>query len=449
MDLNIKFSELAEMNESAIFETDYTISAVSTDTRHIDSGDTFVAIDGEHFDGHDFIEDAISNGAGAIVSSRNIVSDIPVLMVRNTVEALGNIASVFRNRYQGMVVGITGSNGKTTVKEMLKSIFEQSLSVSATTANNNNKIGVPLTVLSANPDDPVWLVEMGTSEKGEIPYLADMIHPNISVITSISESHLAGFGAKQDVFEEKSAIFRGMKNDGIAVMNHDSPWFEQTKEMFKTSKIVSFGLDSRADCHCDYESHADGFSVHASSNGRILHYKLKVPGEHNVINSLAAVAVAQALGVSDEDIVLALESFSGVKGRMEVKVLPVGTTLINDSYNASPASVKAAIQSLGLYKGRKLFVFGGMAELGDKSDSFHADVGVQAMQYDVDSLYVLGEAARPAYDAYSGEKFYAQDMQQLLDKLGENVLPDDVVLIKGSRAFRMERVAEHLEENRR
>lgn len=448
MDLDITFAEIAEMNESATYETNFRIGSVSTDTRHISPGDTFVAIHGEKFDGHDFIEDAISNGAGAVISSRNIACDVPVLVVNDTIEALGNIASGYRKKFKGKVVGITGSNGKTTVKEMLKHICEQSMSVSATVANNNNKIGVPLTVLSANQDDDVWLVEMGTSEKGEIPYLANMIPPDVSVITNISESHLEGFGTREDVFQEKSTIIAGMVDSGTAVMNFSPPWFDQTSKMFKSANLISFGFDQSADIHCDYESHSTGFSVKAMAGNRTISYTLKVPGEHNVINSLTAIAVAISVGVSDEDIVQGLESFQGVKGRMEVKTLGNGITLINDSYNASPASVGAALKSLSLYKGRRLFVFGGMAELGEKSESFHAEVGDEAVQANVDGLYVFGNCAKPTFDRYPGEKYFTENMQDLLNMLNENVSSDDVVLVKGSRAFRMERVADFLEDIR-
>lgn len=442
MSLKVAFSDIANVNETAEYEQDFLIDAICTDTRTLKPGDTYLAIAGENFDGHDFIQQAIKAGASSVIVQRKVDVSVPQLEVADSVHALGNVARLYRDQLSAVVIGITGSNGKTTVKGMLQSVCEQQGSTTATVANNNNMIGAPLTLLSASRDDSFVVVEMGTSEVGEIPYLMSVVNPDVSVITNVSESHLSGLGSRDDVFIEKSAIIAELKDTGIVIINADDSYAERIKEMSGAHKVVRYGFDESADVHL--VSLIEGVVEIASPNG-MLQYSLKVPGDHNLSNSMAALALAQAAGINNAAIVAGLENYTGTRGRLQVSKLPRNITLLDDTYNANPASSYAALDVLQAYGGRKLFAYGGMAELGELSEELHRNVGVKARGVGVDQLYIYGNDARAVYEAFDGEKFYFDEIDDLSRTLLEQLCDGDAVLVKGSRRYRMERVSQYLQ----
>ena len=446
MSPGVKFSELASYEESAKYEKDYEITQLCTDTRVLKKGDTYLAIVGERYDGHDYIEMAVTSGASSLVLSSHTDMDIPFIQVSDTVVALGNIAKIYRNKLAAQVVGITGSNGKTTVKGMVSAICGEYGSVTATVANNNNMIGVPKTLLSASSQNDFLVVEMGTSESGEIAYLVNIVEPDVSVITNISESHLAGLGTRDAVFEEKSAIITGTRKQGAVIVNLDDEYSDQALELAHSDLVMTYGLSGAADVNGTYIESGAGSTVTARTPDEIIEYKLSVPGKHNVSNSLAAVAIARALGIDSQSIIRGLQGYTGVNGRLQVIDLRRNIALIDDSYNANPASAAAALQVLSLRSARRIFVFAGMAELGDMEAELHNAVGIQAIQAKVDALFVVGKITRPTFDVFEGEKYYFDSYEELKTVLIEYLVPGDVLLIKGSRRFGMDRLSKFLAE---
>ncbi len=444
MSINILFSDIVQHDPSAYFNMDFMIDRLSIDTRTIRPGEAYLAIIGKCFDGHDFIDQAIKAGAGSIIVSSDVKADVPVLKTDNTVNMLGLIARLYRERLKAIVIGITGSNGKTTVKQMLRSVCELHGKTTATIANNNNTIGVPLTLLSAAHDDAIAIVEMGTSERGEIPDLVDIVRPDISVITNVSESHLSGFAGSDDIFAEKSAIIQGVKSDGSVIVNMDDDYSERALLLAADHAVIKYGFSDDADVHVINQESSEITVI--SPQGELT-YRLGVPGKHNISNSMAVVALAQAAGIENDLIIEGLENYKGVKGRLQIHRLSNDITLIDDTYNANPASSHAALDVLAAYTGRKLFAYGGMSELGKSSDEFHYSVGRKAEDIEVDQLYAYGPKARETYEAFSGDKFYFDNVEDLSKKVAHHLTSGDTILIKGSRCFRMDRVSHYLIES--
>lgn len=442
MGIKVAFSDVARLDDSTAFVEDYVIQSLCTDTRKIKSGDTYLAIVGEHFDGHEFIENAIEAGAAAVIVSCDVDVNVPVLRVADTVAALGYIARLYRDQLPAVVIGITGSNGKTTVKGMLQSVCELYGSTTATVANNNNTIGVPLTLLSASREDKTIVVEMGTSEKGEIPQLVSIVHPDISIIINISESHLSGLGSRDDVFEEKSAIISGAKSNATVIVNLDDAYAKKAVNVAGDRNVVTYGFTQQADVK--QSKHSERI-VSVDTPGGSLVYQLLVLGQHNVSNSLAVTAIAQAANIDNQTICQGLENYSGTNGRLQIQQLGEDITLIDDTYNANPASSHAALDVLAGFHGRKLFAYGGMAELGDLAEEMHKQVGRKADEVGVDQLYIYGPDARPTYEAFSGEKYYFDEIDDLSQSISDEVFSGDTVLVKGSRRYKMERVCQYLQ----
>ena len=446
MNIDVRFSELSALEKDAAFTVDAVIRDLSTDTRTLKTGDTYLAIKGEHFDGHDFVEKAVASGAASLVVSSPVNAQIPSIMVRDTILSLGNIAKLYRNRLTAKIIGITGSNGKTTVKEMVASICRERGQVTATLANNNNKIGVPLTLLSASMEDEFVVVEMGTSEQGEIAYLSDIVEPDISVVTTISESHLSGIGSRDDVFEEKSSIIAPTRDSGFVVINNDGEYAQRLADKVAGPSTITYGLNAGADVTGQYDVLESGLKVTAQTPVGKLVYNLSVPGRHNVSNSLAAIAIACALDIDAKLIIQGLEKFRGTKGRLQVSKLSEGISLIDDTYNANPASTAAALEVLSKRPGRKIFVFAGMAELGEKEEELHRMIGSLASEYQVDVMFVYDDMALPTYETFSGEKYHYDSVEDLCFSLSDFVKAGDTILVKASRRFQLDRVSQHLKE---
>lgn len=429
--------------------TDVALSGFSTDSRTLQAGDLFIPLRGEHFDGHDYLTQAVRHGAAACLSEDVVAGlTIPVIQVRDTLQALGDLAHAVRQRFGGPVVAITGTSGKTTTKEMLAAILARTGPGLKSAGNFNNLVGVPLTLFGLCPDHRWAVVEMGMSARGEITRLAQITAPQLGIITNIGAGHLEKLGGISGVARAKGELFIQLPAGGTAIVNADDPQIGQLP-LANGVRRVLFGLSPEAQVRASAISAADGtvaFTLHLPSAEAAV--QLPVPGRHNVQNALAAAAAAWVLEVSLEDIVAGLAEFKPCPGRMELVKLADDVLVIEDSYNANPLSMRAALdalQDLGR-PGRRIAVLGDMLELGQAARELHFEVGaLVAMR--ADWLFTLGELAREiaagaaAGGLAAGRIATAATVEELVDRLRAVLQPGDRLLIKGSRGMRMERVS--------
>jgi UDP-N-acetylmuramoyl-tripeptide--D-alanyl-D-alanine ligase len=424
-----------------------TFSAVTTDSRKLKRGDLFVALRGENFDGHNFLSQVAERGAcGAVVEQADRALAMPQLVVDNTVQALGQLGALNRERFTGTVVGITGSSGKTTVKEMIAAILKQQGCVLATHGNLNNHLGVPMMLLELDTQHRYAVIEMGASAVGEIAYLAALAKPQVSVITNVGTAHVGGFGSIDRIAEGKAEIYRALPTNGTAIINRDDRYSEDWLKINVGRKVMTFSARTDADVM------ASGIALdQAGCCGFSLHYhqqhvavQLAVMGEHNAMNALAAASCALALGFSLDHVKMGLESFVPAAGRMQVKQGLHAATVIDDSYNANPGSVRAAIDTLKQLPGKRVLVLGDMAELGDSAEDLHTGIGRYAKQSGIDVLLATGNLSAASARAFGEGAQYFANKQALvttcLPLLGKNT----VVLVKGSRSSAMEDVVQSL-----
>lgn len=425
---------------------DVCFDAVSTDSRAFTPGALFVALVGPTFDGHAFVEQALAQGAVAALVSRPVLCDLPQIIVSDTRLALGKLASSWRRTSSVTVIGVTGSNGKTTVKEMLAAILGQIGPTLATQGNLNNDIGVPLTLLRLQPAHRFAVIEMGTNNPGEIEYLTRLATPDVAMITNASSAHLAGLGDVAGVAREKGTIYRGLTEQGIAVVNQDDAYASYWRELNLGRQVVSFGLTSQSDVWAEWVALAEGSELTLHSPQGDIQLLLPLLGRHNVANAMAASAAALAVGASLEDIKRGLEAMHPVKGRMQLCSGLHGARLINDTYNANPASMAAALSALENFTGSKFLVLGDMGELGDDAENFHRQVGDMARTNGVERLFAIGSLSALAVQAFGTQAHHFETQQQLIDAIRGALSKQVTVLVKGSRSMRMEQVVEALSE---
>ncbi len=425
-----------------------SVHNVCTDTREVKPGDLFVALVGEHYDGNQFVSDASKAGAVAAVVSGNVTTDIPCVKVDDTRFALGQIAKLNRQKFTGPVVALTGSAGKTTTKEMVSSILSERGAVLATEANFNNEIGVPLTLLAIDSSHQFAVVEMGASRVGDIAYLTQFAEPTIAVLTNAMAVHIEGFGSIESVAKTKGEIFESLSEDGVAIINLDEPFFQQWLQQAGKASFATFSkLDTSANFYASgIRVQQDGstvFDLHTTR--RTIGVKLAFLGEHNVLNAVAAAAAAVAAGATVDEVKKGLEAVRPVDGRLKACVYSE-RTVIDDSYNASPGSVKAAIDVLSGFSGRRCLILGTMGELGELAEGGHRDVAAYARDSGIEQLLVVGEFAPLIAEVFGAGCLPFSDLQKLFDSIDEN-LDAAVVLVKGSRSAQMERVVEALKHN--
>ncbi len=439
---------------------DVCFTAVSTDSRTVGCGDLFVALVGEKFDGHDFIAEVEKKGAAAAMvcqesAAKSRDSQIPLILVRDTRLGLGQLAAHWRSLFSIPVVAVTGSNGKTTVKEMIASILRWAVErgesrtgdkVLATEGNLNNDIGVPLMLLRLRGQHVYAVIEMGMNHAGEISYLTRLAKPVVAAITNAGAAHVEDLGSVRAVACAKGEIFEGLDQFGTAVINADDPHAPLWRKLAGNRRVMEFGLAGGAAVSARYQLEFFGCRMTlALPDGVEGVVDLQVPGEHNVRNALAAAAVALALGIDTKAITSGLGEFRGVKGRLQRKCGLHGATLIDDSYNANPESVKAALAVLAKAKGKKILVLGDMGELGHSAKDFHQRIGEEARLAGIDRLFAMGELSAYAVEKFgSGARHYEQIEELLVDI--EGLLGSDVtLLVKGSRFMHMERVVKRIE----
>ena len=423
---------------------DVMLQGVGTDTRTLQTGQLFVALHGPNFDGHDYLAEAKAKGAAACMVEKP-VANCSALIVGDTRLALGQLARVWRHHFAMPLVAVTGSNGKTTVKEMLASIFARLGEVLATRGNLNNDIGVPLTLLGLDSSHTSAVVELGANHAGEIAYLTAIAEPNVAVITNAASAHLEGFGTLNGVANAKGEIFQGLKEDGTAIINADDEFASLWRGLAKDKKVLSFGLQNPADIAAQWQTGDRGSQIHVSTPEGKVKLQLALLGEHNVMNALAAIAAAQAAGVKLTTIKAGLEAMQPVAGRLQLKAGIHGSRIIDDTYNANPASLAAAIEVLAGFTGKHILVLGDMGELGDEARELHAQAGRFARAHGVDRLYTVGPMAAVAAEAFGKEAQQCDSHEAASKALQQELTDDATVLVKGSRLSRMERVVQRLE----
>ena len=444
-------SQAAQVLGCELVGHDVLFTSVSSDSRTINAGDLFVALQGENYDGAAFVAGATRSGAVAALvkttSYRGVESPCPLLLVDDTRLALGRLAAHWRAQFNIPVIAVTGSNGKTTVKEMLASILCAATgddgTVLATLGNLNNDIGVPLTLLKLRAVHRYAVIEMGMNHKGEIEYLTRLARPDVAIVNNAGSAHLAGLGSMDAVARAKGEIFTGLSPQGTAVINADDAYAPLWRELADDHKIIEFGLGKNVAVHAQWQVKGYGVYIEVSMPQGSFSAQLQVPGEHNVRNALAATSAALALHVPLPATVAGLENFSGVAARLQRKAALHGSMLIDDSYNANPASLHAALEVLAQSAGKKILVLGDMGELGEDAVRLHGEIGAEALRFGVNQLLALGKLTLHAVHEFGPGARYFERIEDLLAELDKSLDTDSTVLVKGSRFMRMERVVQH------
>ncbi|MET0066325.1 MAG: UDP-N-acetylmuramoyl-tripeptide--D-alanyl-D-alanine ligase [Candidatus Thiodiazotropha sp.] len=447
---SLRLSELVQPLPARLVGKDVAFGSVSTDTRSLNPGDLYVALSGPRFDGHAFVSEAESKGAVAVLVSREVETRLPQLVCADTRLGLGRLAGFWRESVDAPLVAITGSNGKTTVKELLTAILAQRGPVLATRGNLNNDIGMPLTLLRWQ-EEYCAVLEMGANHPGEIGYLSQIARPDVALITNAGAAHLEGFGDLDGVAHAKGEILGGLRHDGVAVLNADDPYFALWREMLGERRMVSFGVSPRALVQADLDAAEMTWTPQGFHNRMQVQVQetrfevqLALVGRHNLMNALAAIAAAWALSCSVEQIQNGLVSTPAVRGRLQILAGRNGYRLIDDSYNANPNSVGAAIEVLRSAPGRRYLVLGDLAELGDEARMLHEKIGHQARQAGIEHLFTLGPLSRTAAEGFGDGARGFSDIDDLIAALRGLPQPGDAVLVKGSRSAGMERVVQGL-----
>ena len=437
-------SEAADCMQGILHGEDRAFDGICTDTRSVREGELFFALQGPNFDGRDYVGSAKSSGAAGAVVSTSVADDIAQITVDDSKLALGRFGAAWRNSTDVQVVGITGSNGKTTLKELVAACLSTKAPTLATSGNLNNDIGMPLMLARIAAKHEFAVLEMGANHAGEIAYLATLANPDVVVITNAGAAHLEGFGSIEGVAKAKGEILEVDDRPGIAVLNADDDYFVYWSSLVEDVETLSFGFAATADVRADnIVTGAAGSSFDLHLPKTTLRISLPLPGVHNIRNACAAAAVATALDVASEQIKSALENIDPVAGRIQPLHGINGCTLFDDSYNANPLSVTAAVEFLSSLDGERWLVLGDMKELGEDAKELHREVGASARASGVDRLFALGDLSKASADAFGTGANWYQDIDTLIKDVrsadnGVNVL------VKGSRSMRMERVVDAL-----
>ncbi len=443
-------AELARVTGGVLHGPNAAFAAVTSDSRTLEPGALFVALRGERFDGHEFVPQAAARGAAGALVSRRVAAEVAQILVTDVLAALTVFAHAWRRDFAGVVVGITGSNGKTTVKEMTGSILGACGPCLVTQGNLNNHIGVPLTLARLDAGHRFAVIEMGANHPGEIAHLAAVGEPDVGLVINAGPAHLEGFGSLEGVARGKGEMFEALGVDDVAVINADDRfaafWHGLARE---AGRIVTFGMRERADFT------ASNVQASVAEHGFATEFDLDCPlgrsrvqialaGEHNVMNALAAAASASAAGAGLQAIVDGLVSMRPVSGRLQTRTALAGARLIDDSYNANPGSMRAGLASLAAMPGEHWLVLGEMRELGADSERLHAEIGEFARASGVTRLLAVGGDARHAVDAFGPGATWFAGVDELIVTAKAGLHPGLTLLVKGSRSNRLERVTEAL-----
>ena len=436
----MSLAEAAAVLGATMHGADVRFSSVSTDSRTLRAGELFVALRGERFDGHGFLESAAAGKAAAALVDKDYAGELPLpaAVVADTRLALGTLARHWRARFHPALVAVAGSNGKTTVKEMLASVLRRHAgdeAVLATAGNLNNDIGVPLMLLRLRHEHRWCAIELGMNHKGEIAYLADLARPTAALVNNAQREHLEFMHSVQEVAAENAAVYDALPADGVALVNADDAQAGYFRSRAGARRVVDFGLDAPAAVTGRYRLQSLSSEVSLRTPGGQAQATLAIPGVHNVRNALAATAAAHAIGIHVQTIAEGLSAFRPYTGRLQVKQTRAGATLIDDTYNANPDSVRAAIDVLASCPGPTVLVLGDMGEVGAQGPDFHREVGAYARSKGVARLLAFGEASRHAVQAFGAGAQHFERLEELIA-----AVEGKSILVKGSRFMRMERV---------
>ncbi len=428
------------------------IESVSTDTRNIEENGLFIALIGERFDAHNFAQQAIDNGAKALLVERELAVQVPQLVVDDTKLALGQLGAWVHAQCKTPTVAITGSCGKTTVKEMVAAILAQKGQVLFTNGNFNNDIGVPLTLLRSTPEDDYAVIEMGANHIGEIAYTTQLAKPDVAVVNNVAAAHLEGFGSIDGVKQAKGEIYQGLSSGETAIVNLDSQGDTYWQEVLADKKVVTFALENtQADIFAsDIKLSSAGYaSFTLSAFGKQAQVQLGIVGGHNVSNALSACTLALSMGADLNEVATGLSQVANVKGRVEVKPLTDSITLIDDSYNASVPAMLAAVDLLAEFKGQRWLILGNMAELGEESLALHQQVGEHAVPFKFEHVLTYGDDAKIISQVNNGKHFTSHEqmtvyIEQLLSSAAGET---HTILVKGANSAGMFKIANALKEN--
>lgn len=441
-------SQVAEAVGGRLLGADVSLAGVSTDTRSVLPGQLFVALRGERYDAHDFLPQAVASGAAALLvaDTARLPAAVSAVLVDDTRVALGYLASAWRARFSIPVIAVTGSNGKTTTKEMIACILKAAFddAVLATRGNLNNDIGLPLTLLGLGPEHRAAVIEMGMNHPGEIGYLATIGAPTVALVTNAQRAHLEGMGDLDEVAREKGTIFDGLAATGVAVINADDGYAAFWQQQAGAHSVRTFAIDQPADVHGTVYQH--GLEIRlalVAPEGRA-NIVLGIPGRHNARNAVAAAAACLAAGVPLDAVSAGLSAFAGVKGRLQRRAGKQGAIVLDDTYNANPDSVRAGIDVLAATIGRKVLVLGDMGEIGEASGQYHDEIGGYAKSQGIDRLFALGDATQQAVRNFGEGARHFCHVDKLIAAVNKELDPETTVLVKGSRFMKMERVADAL-----
>ncbi|MBL8377206.1 MAG: UDP-N-acetylmuramoyl-tripeptide--D-alanyl-D-alanine ligase [Burkholderiales bacterium] len=441
----MRLNEAARMLGAAEPGEDAAVLRVASDSRSLAAGDLFVALKGENFDGHDYARAAIEGGAAGVLVARDL--GLPrQIVVTDTLAALGELGRLWRARFSLPLIAVTGSNGKTTVTQMLRSILvaHAGEAAFATEGNFNNAIGVPLTLLRLRAHHSIGVVELGMNQKGEIDHLARMAAPTVALVNNAQREHQEFLHSVEETARENGAVFAHLGTAGTAVINADDACAGLWRALARGREVLDFGLATAAEVTAKFDLALYGSHLELMTPAGNVEVALRIAGRHNVANACAAAACAIGAGVPLAAIAAGLAAFTPYRGRMQKKVAPSGAVVIDDSYNANPDSVRAAIDVLGAIGGIRVLVLGRMGEVGHEGPAFHREVGAYARERGIDRLLALGEDTAPAVEGFGAGAMRFGDIAEVGAAARELARPGATLLIKGSRSARMERVVEML-----
>ena len=456
---NISLSQLANASKGELYGENIEFSSISIDTRTLKEGDLYVSLKGERFDGHQFIEQALEKGCSGLLinnefkSSISDLGKVPHVSVENTLHALGCCAQINRQNFKGSIVGLTGSSGKTSTKNMLESILAEKGPTYATKGNFNNEIGVPLTLLNIESNHRYAVVEMGARKKGDIKYLVNLVQPDVAILLNAGTAHIDIFGSKENIVRAKGEIFTSLKQDGLAVVNADDSAKQVWLDSLTNKEVLTFSIEDKS-----ADLFATNIRINDLSSKFLLNYQgkceevfLPVPGLHNISNSLAACAAAIHLGFSLSNLSAGLAKLNASDGRLMTITCSDTLVVIDDTYNANLSSMKAAMDVLALKQGFNVAVLGEMAELGDFSKKLHLDLATYISVRDIDKVYLIGPFASEMAKLIGSRASVAESKKEILDLLEKNEevfettkheLITTNVLIKGSRSTAMDELVD-------
>lgn len=446
----IEFTRLTENGE--LIGEDAEITGIATDSGNVKSGDLFICIKGERTDGHKYVADAERNGAVCILSDRDIGVSIPYIKVPNTVKSLQTAALNYRKTLSAKIVGVTGSVGKTTTKELIFSVISQEFPASKTDGNKNSETGVPITLFGIKTSDKAAVVEMGMSDRGEISALTKLALPDIGVITNVGYSHIEHLKTRENILRAKLEILDGMNEKSVLIINSDDDMLKNCRSVHKN--VLTYGISENGSDYFAYniKERETSVSFTAKTPENELSVILNIPGRHNVLNSLAAIAVGETLGISSEKIIKGLSEYRAEASRQNIYTIN-GVTVYDDCYNSAPNSLEASLDVLKGFGGRKIAVLGDMLELGEDSASLHRIAG-KALG-GIDKIYLYGSYAKYFAEGavMSGVKadniFIFSDAESLAAELIKKTEKDDVILFKASRGMHAEKIIAEFSENYR